>query len=137
MTQSQVEINNTTKQRINSRRITTLAQRFLRVYKKNWTISVAVIGAKKMRTINRNYRGVYKTTDVLSFPEVKEILINIEETKKATKYFELFGRLEKSEYIFDFLLVHGLLHLVGYNDKTEKGRQKMVALGAKFLRSVL
>jgi len=36
-------------------------------------------------------------------------------------------------YIFNFLFVHGLLHLLAYNDEKEKDRLQMLDLGKKFL----
>jgi ssRNA-specific RNase YbeY (16S rRNA maturation enzyme) len=30
--------------------------------------------------------------------------------------------------------VHGLLHLLGYDDKTEKGRREIIGLGEEFIK---
>lgn len=135
-----ISINNTTKQKVNLKRAEALSESFLMIHKKcfplNFEVSVAVIGAAKMKTLNKKYRGLDKTTDVLSFSLGKnsgEILINLEEIRKPKKYQEIFNKLVKQTIIFDFLLVHGLLHLAGYEDKTEKGRQEMITRGLKFL----
>ncbi len=135
-----ISINNTTKQKVNLKRAEILAESFLMIYKKcfpaGFEVSIAVIGAGKMKTFNYQYRGLDKTTDVLSFSLSKtsgEILINLEETRRPKKYQEIFGQLVSAKIIFDFLLIHGLLHLAGYEDKTEKGRREMIARGLKFL----
>lgn len=135
-----ISINNTTKQKINLKRAEILAESFLMIYKKcfppDFEVSIAVIGAAKMKTFNYKYRGFNKTTDVLSFSLGKksgEILINLEETRKPKKYQEIFNKLIKPAVVFDFLLIHGLLHLAGYEDKTEKGRREMIARGLRFL----
>jgi len=98
-----------------------------------------------MKSLNRDFRGIDKTTDVLSFPVennisgedslLGEIFINVNEAKRTDKYIELFGAKKPFKYIFYFLFVHGLLHLIGYDDKTEKERQVMIALGEKFMNS--
>ncbi|MFA5131433.1 MAG: rRNA maturation RNase YbeY [Patescibacteria group bacterium] len=145
-----VEINNTTKHKINAPKIKIITDEFLRVYKKtNWEVSVAIVGPARMRRLNNDYRGIDKTTDVLSFgsdtdtvkksgiaKQIKylgEVVININETKKPAKYLEVFSEKKSADYIFYFLLVHGLLHLIGYNDEKEEERKKMLILGAKFL----
>ncbi len=140
-----VEINNTTAQKINLRKTISLVEEFLRIHHKNkWEVSVAIVGAKKMQKLNDDYRGLNRPTDVLSFsgdgsvPKyLGEIVINIEEVKKANKYLEVFGRKKSADYIFYFLLVHGLLHLIGYEDDREIDRQKMIILGEKFLQKYL
>ncbi|MFA7088172.1 MAG: rRNA maturation RNase YbeY [Patescibacteria group bacterium] len=140
-----IEINNTTKQKINSRKTEDIIKKFLCRYKKTGhDVSIAIVGPGRIRRLNREYRRLDKPTDVLSFsasigfsPVQKylgEVVINISETKKPSKYFEVFNSKKSAAYIFDFLLVHGLLHLIGYDDKTEKGRQEMLALGGQFLK---
>ena len=144
-----VEINNVTKAKINSARTIKLVEKFLRVYKKPTNeVSIALVGTTRMRRLNNDYRGIDKTTDVLSFSaeiqnsragrgEIKnylgEVIINIAETKKANKYLEVFGVKKSADYIFYFLLIHGLLHLIGYTDEKEADRLKMLSLGQKFL----
>lgn len=136
-----VEINNTTAQKINLAKTKKIVEEFLRVYKKtNWEVSIAIVGAKRMQKLNDDYRGINKTTDVLSFSGdgaqnkyLGEVVINIEEVKKANKYLEVFGLKKSAEYIFSFLLVHGLLHLIGHEDDREEARQKMLSIGERFL----
>jgi len=129
-----LEINNTTRKKINLVKTKKIVEDWLvKNKKKNWEVSLAVVGASRMKSLNNVYRGINKTTDVLSFTELKEIIINIEEVKKANKYLEVFGEKKSAEYIFYFLLVHGLLHLIGLNDDEDADRLKMISLGKKFL----
>ena len=152
-----LEINNTTKQKINLKKTAALAEDFLRVYKKaGGEVSLAIVGDARMRSLNYQYRGIDKATDVLSFvnsnlgggPAKKlknsdqylgEIVINIQEARRGKKYQEMLRELGmasgqiSADYIFYFLLIHGLLHLLGYDDQTVKGRQKMLKRGQDFL----
>jgi len=167
-----LEINNRTKQKIDLKKTAKLAESFLRSYKKSaWSVSLALSGSSLMRRLNRDYRGVDKATDVLSFPTdgqtvpgtpeisgamsdkkyLGEIVINLEEVKKTNKYRAMLTEIDLDpnryglppqsgrgdNYIFYFLLVHGLLHLVGYDDATEKGRREMIRRGKDFLGKVL
>jgi len=136
-----LELNNTTKNKINLKRTTDLVESFLGAYKrKNYSLSLALVGAARMRRLNDDYRGIDQATDVLSFegePADKflgEIIICPAELKKVKNYAAIFAKPPKPDYLFYFILVHGLLHLVGYDDLTEKGRLEMVARGKEFLK---
>ena len=131
-----VEINNKTKSRIDLLLIKRVTEKFLRTYKKiGFNVSIALVGDKKIRELNKNYRKINEVTDVLSFPgEEKflgEIIIDYSQIKRQAKKF---GNKPKDELIF--ILVHGLLHLLGYNDKSEAGRKKMEKLGNEFIKFV-
>jgi probable rRNA maturation factor len=149
-----VEINNATRQKVNTRKIRQMTEYFLRVYRKTGReVSLAIVGAAAIRRLNKRYRGIDKATDVLSFPANPadgkgrhankfwgEIIINIQEAKKVGHYREMLAEIGEQEradrpadYIFYFLLIHGLLHLAGYNDKTDKERRAMLVRGKKFL----
>ncbi len=143
-----LEILNTTKKHVCGRKARRLSDDILSFYKlSDKDVSLVVVGDRKMRNLNRDFRGLDKPTDVLSFSATKnpltkktpgqnllgEIFVNLDEAGRYEKYIELFGRRRSREYIFYFLFAHGLLHLVGYDDKTEKGRLVMVEIGTKFM----
>lgn len=145
-----LEINNTTHEKINVKELAVIAEKFARVYKQKGGVSLALVGPARIKSLNRDYRGLDKATDVLSFTAEKEIIINIADTKKAKKYQEMFRELDMDisvikseaqkkklgEYLLFFLFVHGLLHLAGYDDKTEKGRLEMIRKGRDFLEKI-
>ena len=137
-----VEINNKTRSSIDIKLATKVSLDFLHKYKKNnLIVSVAFIGDKKMRQLNKQYRKKDKTTDVLSFVTDKkflstenylgEIIINYQQIKRQAKKYK---KSVKQELVF--ILVHGLLHLVGYDDLTEKQRQKMINLANNFISTL-
>jgi probable rRNA maturation factor len=88
----------------------------------NAELSILFVGDRAMRTLNRRYRGKDKTTDVLSFsmregtfphiqPDVLgDIVIAVPTAaRQAAEAGHALGRE------IEFLLVHGLLHLLGYD----------------------
>lgn len=103
--------------------------------KKEADLSIAFVGQGRMREINKKYRGKNRVTDVLSFPESKvllqkfkvgpsqkvqglgEIIICLREVKKNAKKFN--SSFEKE---LNRVLIHGILHLLGYDH--EKGEEK-------------
>lgn len=99
----------------------------------NAIFSVIFIDDKKMHELNKEYRNIDRTTDVLSFAlednetiktEVRhlgDIFISI---PKMIEQANEYGHSEKRE--LSFLTCHGLLHLLGYDhtiSKEEEERQ--------------
>ena len=125
-----IEVNNTTAAEINIKKLKLVITKFIQVYKQPRTaVSVAIVGDKVMTGLNKAYRGQNKPTDVLSFSDLNEIIIDYAQIKRQAQ--EL-GKKAENELIF--ILVHGLLHLIGYDDQTEKSRLAMIKLGDDFLK---
>lgn len=85
-------------------------------------LSVLLTRNSEIRELNREYRGKDKPTDVLSFPMEDPCLLGdiVISTEKAACQAEEFGVTFDEEMAR--LLVHGLLHLAGY-DHVRGGRQ--------------
>lgn len=80
---------------------------------KDYDLSWAFISPKKIHQLNLTYRNMDKPTDILSFPlsdNEGEIYICLSETKKEAKRFE-----RTLENFLQFLFIHGLVHLKGYD----------------------
>ena len=89
--------------------------------------AVAFIADSRMTQLNELFRGKNTTTDVLSFPhepdefdpdkdKLGDIVISVEQAKKqATENgLTLEGEIKQ-------LILHGLLHLCGYDHETDNG----------------
>jgi len=129
-----VEINNKTRSKIDLGLIRKITEKFLKYYKlKGKEVSIAFVGDKTIKKLNKKYRNKNYVTDVLAFAGendyLGEIVIDYAQIKRQAKRFS--GGVKK-ELIF--ILVHGLLHLLGYEDKTEKDRQEMERLGEEFIK---
>lgn len=95
---------------------------------KDSELSVTFIDDLKMREFNRDYRNIDRTTDVLSFPQEEgpgetllgDILISVQTSLRNSKRY---GLTHEEEIVK--LLVHGILHLFGYDHKKKKEREEM------------
>ena len=128
-----IEVSNKTKSKIELKTVIKTAERFLQVYKKKrYELSIVFVGDRVIRKLNNNYRKIDKITDILTFEGEElflgEIIIDYQQIKRQSKKFS--GSVKK-ELIF--ILVHGLLHLIGYDDKTEKDRERMIRMGEEFI----
>ena len=97
-------------------------------------IELTVCGDAEIRTLNREYRGVDRATDVLSFPMLEfsmpqvwvslgNIVISAETARRQA---EEYGHSLKRELCF--LSAHAALHLLGYDHETEPEREEMERL---------
>jgi probable rRNA maturation factor len=97
-------------------------------------ISVLFCGDGAIRTLNRRYRRRDRATDVLAFPAgdgglLGDIVISV---PYAARQARQSGTPKSSE--IGRLLLHGLLHLFGYDHETDEG--EMDALEAKLRRKL-
>ena len=80
---------------------------------KNYELSVSFVSSKRIEELNLIYRNKKEPTDILSFPLSKkegEICICLPIARKEAKKF---GRTY--ENFINFLFIHGLVHLKGYD----------------------
>ncbi|MBR3362845.1 MAG: rRNA maturation RNase YbeY [Bacilli bacterium] len=104
-------------------------------YKKlnNVIFNVIFVDNDKIHKINKEYRNIDRATDVISFALEDEkdidlaigrvlgdIYVSVEKIKSQAKEY---GHSEKREMAF--LVIHGLLHLLGYDHETKEEEEIM------------
>lgn len=109
-------------------------------------ISLLLVDDGAIQVLNRDYRGIDRPTDVLSFamederedmpeffvPEDNNILGDIViSLETAQRQAEEYGHSLEREICF--LMVHGMLHLLGYDHGEESGRREMRAKEERIL----
>jgi probable rRNA maturation factor len=96
-------------------------------------VSVLFCGDRRMRSLNRRYRRKDSSTDVLAFPAgdggglLGDIVISVPYAARQAR-----RRREPVPRELDRLLLHGYLHLLGYDHETDDGQ--MDALEARLRR---
>ena len=117
-------------------------------------VSISFVNNQEMRKLNKEYRNIDKETDVLSFPLVEfieeelntededaeyieeeialgDIVISME---KAVEQSEEYGHSFKRELAF--LLVHGMLHLLGYDHDEEASEGEIFDKQEEILKNI-
>lgn len=121
-------------------------------------VSVSFVGPISIRRLNREFREIDKTTDVLSFPmlEMKngsidkpltaadfdqseglnvvflgDVIINIDQ---AYRQAEEYGHSREREV--SFLIIHSILHLLGY-DHIEKSDERIMKIRQEILMDLM
>ena len=111
-------------------------------------ISILLTDTKNMKNLNKQFRKINKDTDVLSFPaEEKNFFKKDLKLKKkvylgdiALSYQYIDAIIKKQNTSFDDyfkkMLIHGVLHLIGYEHDSFKKYKKMNLLEQKIIRSI-
>jgi probable rRNA maturation factor len=97
-------------------------------------ISISFVDDENIKQLNKQYLGRDKATNVLSFSLLEgeygdinpQILGDIIVSVETAQSDALYGKLTIAQEI-DFLIIHGILHLLGYNHEntTKKESNKM------------
>lgn len=93
-------------------------------------VSVLLVSAPFIRRLNKKYLSKDRPTDVLSF-DLKpcgvrttclfgDVVVSVDAAVRASKTFKIPLNEELCRYV-----IHGILHLTGYDDTTEIKRKKM------------
>ncbi|MBI3458710.1 rRNA maturation RNase YbeY [Candidatus Azambacteria bacterium] len=142
-----LEINNLTKAKIDEKKLRTVFQNSInRLELKTASISLAFISELEIKKLNKIYRGQNKVTDVLSFgnQDIKEPAFSklpleqgfLGEIVICPKFAETKAKLFNlnKKMMINKLLIHGLLHLLGYDhEKSKKQAEEMEKLETSLL----
>lgn len=98
-------------------------------------VTVAFVSDRAMRELNRRWRGKRGTTDVLSFPagqdefekaaglNLGDVVVSLEQAARQAAEHGLAFENEVEQ-----LILHGVLHLCGYDHETDKGEMNRLEL---------
>jgi probable rRNA maturation factor len=98
-------------------------------------VGVAFVSDRAMRELNKRWRGKKGTTDVLSFPSAQDefekaegltlgdVVISVEQAARQAAEHGLSFENEVQQ-----LILHGLLHLCGYDHETDNGEMNRLEL---------
>ena len=129
-----VEINNLSSESINESLFKKIIQFVLKEENREGNISIALVEPGEIRELNKNYREKDSVTDVLSFVNKNDII----EIKDKKEHF--IGEIvlcpkkireNAQEFNVDFTkelywaLIHGVLHLLGYEHDNSENAKKM------------
>lgn len=139
------EIVNTVKNSgVANKHIERIVEYVLKQEKKKGDVTIQIVGDARMRRLNKEYRGKDKTTDVLSFAfqegehmdffdsTLGDIFLCPNQLKRQSVYFKVPYKEE-----FSRMLIHGVLHILGYDHVEQKEAEIMFARQEKYLRKML
>ena len=121
-----VDLRNAQRRRLDTRRLKKDAEKLLeQAGRPDWILSVLLTSDREMATLHERWMREEGPTDVLSFPGDRrlallgDIAISVD---TAARCRPAAVYLEVRHY-----LIHGLLHLLGYDHRTVRQRDRMTA----------
>ena len=136
------EVFNETNEQVDIKDIESLLEKSIKFLNiENAMFNIIIIDDERIHSINKEYRGIDRPTDVISFAledsdkvegmEIRvlgDIYVSIETARRqAYEYFNT----EKEE--LRFLIIHGLLHLLGYDHMKPEDEKEMMSLEEEVL----
>lgn len=129
------------------RKIKKIVQNILAILnKQDCYVEIYLLGNRKMRFLNKKYRQKDKTTNVLSFEEPKDFKYPLKSAKEKIKNqgkrlgeiylnlmmcqeYALKNKIKGARQMLEtqFLILHGVLHLLGYDHIKKSDTIKMEA----------
>ena len=120
-----IAVSNLNKKRgINEKFVGEIARRILKVLKKdNTELEIIFLSNMAIKPVNEKYKHSNCATDVLSFDlgSCGQILISSDMALRNSRAFNT--PLEKELVLY---VIHGILHLFGYDDEKPKARSRML-----------
>lgn len=130
-------------EKISLRTIKKTAQRILKILHQHQVeLSLALVDNREIGTLNARYRRKNEPTDVLSFPSgerlpggtvlLGDVVISVEKAEEQAR-----KRRKTLEQEIESLLIHGILHLLGYDhERSEKDAKIMRGMEEKVSRAL-
>ena len=89
-------------------------------------LAIAFVNDAAMRDLNRKFRRKNKTTDVLTFRDLGDIVISLDQARRQ-------ARDEKHSLATEvrYLVLHGILHALGYDHETDNGEMNALELSLR------
>ena len=98
------------------------------------SLSIVLVGDAEMARLNLRYHAVAGTTDVLSFDYGAghgELIVSVAQVVAQARHYRTTPSRELALYV-----IHGILHLQGYDDLTSGKRRQMRAAECRLLRQI-
>jgi probable rRNA maturation factor len=131
-----IEIVNRQKRRVDNKQWRDFSEKALQAIRKDKPdVTIVFVSDEAIKELNRKFRGQNQATDVLSFPTEAEpfeaedrkhlgdVVISVQRAAAQAKENRLSfsGEIEQ-------LILHGLLHLCGYDHETDDGEMNRLEL---------
>ena len=118
--------------------------KFNSLKKKNFSLTILLTSNSQMKYLNKKFRNKNKITDVLSFPNFRNV--DLKKNTDGKIYlgdiaisYEIINRRSKYSNFdleFDKMWIHGYLHLIGYDHKKVRDYKVMKKIEDKILKTL-
>jgi probable rRNA maturation factor len=104
-------------------------------------VTLVLVSARRIKELNRRFAGRNESTDVLSFPvfddglipdepgELGDVVVSVQHVERQAGVKDRRGHPRTHDFVEELvlLLVHGILHLVGFDHQGAEDQEEMIA----------
>jgi len=101
--------------------------------KKSVSIDVFLVNERRMRAINKKYRGKNSSANVLAFKEPDDFPRLPNHTMRLGEVYLSPAYIKEHDEELDYMLLHGILHLAGFNHENKSDRIRMEKIEEDFI----
>lgn len=132
-------------QDLDQKRFEDIFKTIVKILKKetNYSLSLSLVSKEKIKEINNEYRNINEVTDVLSFEIDYEIFSDEEEIELGDIFICLDRAIDQAQELkqslvkeLEFLFIHGVLHLFGYDHIEKEDEVIMLDLQRKIVNEI-
>lgn len=104
---------------------------------KKVSVEIYLVGERRMKKINRTHRGKNNSTNVLSFEVPNDFPKPDGEKKDLGEIYICPNYIRKHNENLEHMLLHGILHLLGFNHQNKSDRIRMEKVEEKLVKQWL
>ena len=132
-----------TKELFPEKRVKVIVKKILTLLKRTESeLSLSFVSGKTIKELNRDYRNKDESTDILSFSQqsdfqigqkelLGDLIISVDDLKDNSNYFSV----DLEEELIR-LLIHGILHLTGWDHQSNNSDEQMLIYQEQLLALV-
>jgi len=127
--------NETSRKKLPKAKIKKTIENVLSHFGKSYELNIVFVDEERIRELNRNYLKHDYVTDVISFDlsdenvSIGEVYVCIEQAERQAKEYRVSFESEILR-----LAIHGVLHILGFDDNTIENQNEMHKLEDNFLQ---
>ena len=103
-----------------------------------WIINIITVSPEEIAFLNKSYRGKEWSTDILTFSYMQDVQTEEDVAGEIYLCLEKIQGYAKERWTtypeqLQYIIIHGMVHMMGYDHETEKGSKEMEKIEKKIL----
>lgn len=105
-------------------------------------INIVVVSSAEIAELNAAYRGKEGATDILTFPYLESVKMDEDVAGEIYLCLEKIELYAKERWVtyeeqLKYIIIHGLVHMLGYDHETEKEWKEMEKIESAIIKKLL
>lgn len=111
-------------------------KKLILIEQKKLDLNIIFVSSKEIKNLNKNFRGKNKPTDILSFNSADPTLLGELILCPEVIIKQAISNHWPQKYEYLYMLIHGILHLLGYDHELDKDSKLMYGIQDQIFNQV-